>query len=103
MAAILWLDRERRYFISSASNSLPASSALRTRWRQEGDYATQVELNVSQPNAVELYYLICSRIDRHNRCRQSDFNIEKKLRTQSWAFRLNSSLLAMIIVDSWLR
>ena len=102
MAAIMWVDRDRRFFISTASSTAPSDIHTRTRWRQTNEGAQIIDVPFTQPKAVELYYSVCSKIDEHNRRRQDDLNIEKKLQTKSWAFRVNSTLLSMIVVDSWL-
>jgi hypothetical protein len=49
-----------------------------------------------------MYYSTRAQIDRHNRCRQDDLMLERKIGTQHWSFRINCSLLGMIIVDAWL-
>ena len=61
-----------------------------------------MKLTVPQPKVGELYYSACAQVDRHNRCRQDDLNLEKKVGTKDWSFRVNCSLLSMVIVDSWL-
>ena len=102
MAAILWVDRDHRYLVTTASDTNRVQRNTRVRWKQESNGALPVEVEFSQPNAVQIYYDVCGKIDMHNRCRQDDLNIEKKVHTQSWALRLNSTLLAMVIVDLWL-
>ena len=61
-----------------------------------------VDLEVRQPKASELYYSACAMVDRHNRCRQDDLDLEKKLGTQDWSKRFNMSLLGICIADTWL-
>ena len=103
MAAIVWADRDRRYVISTASSTIPSTSSERTRWREHSDGSvTRINIPIVQPKIIELYYSTASRIDRHNRSRQNDLSIERKIKTRSWSFRVNSSLLAMIVVDSWM-
>lgn len=102
MMALMWVDRARRYFISTTSGSMPGKPYCRTRWRQLEDGPQRVELTVPQPEVCEIYYSACAQIDRHNRCRQQVLNMEKKVRTQDWSFRVNTSLLSMCIVDAWL-
>jgi len=102
MLAVLWVDRERRYFISTASCTLPGRPCDRVRWRQVGDHAERVVLTVPQPLVVETYYQCCAQIDRHNRCRQDDLRLEHKLVTHDWSMRVNLSLLGMCVVDAWL-
>jgi len=106
MLAFCWMDRDRRYFISSCSSLDAGTPYSRTRWRQvdTADSANpeRVELTIPQPKCAETYYNTCGLIDRHNRCRQDDLKIEKKLRTTKWDVRVNMSIFAMIVVDTWL-
>jgi hypothetical protein len=37
------------------------------------------ELVVPEPLAGELYYTACAQIDRQNRCRQADLELDKKV------------------------
>ena len=67
--AVLWMDRDRRHFISTASTVLEGTSYTRLRWRQTDDGLERVELVVPQPQVVEQYYSTCAQIDRHNTCR----------------------------------
>ena len=77
----------------------------RTRWRQvdvtPNSDAERVDLLIPQPKAAEVYYNSCAAIDQHNRCRQDDLILETKFVTHNWSRRVNISLLAMCIVDSW--
>ena len=63
---------------------------------------TLLKKTVAIPNVCETYYSACAAVDRHNICRQQDLNLEKKFRTKRWSLRVNTSILAMVIVDSWL-
>ena len=56
---------------------------------------------IDQPKSCELYYACCAMVDRHNRCRQADLKLERKLVTKDWSKRLNISLLSICIVDTW--
>jgi Transposase IS4 len=102
MKAMVWLDRERRYFISTASSAAEVSPYTRRRWRQLEAGLEKVEIVVPQPAVTELYYSCCTKIDQHNRCRQADLEIEKVFQVKERGFRVSFSLLAMIIVDSWM-
>jgi hypothetical protein len=105
MLAFCWMDRDRRYFISSASSLQPGRVYTRHRWRQVSDELNaapeRVELEIPQPKAAEIYYDACGMIDRHNRCRQDDLMLERKLGTMDWSMRVNTSILGMCIVDAW--
>jgi len=102
LMAVVWVDRERRYFIASASSTIPGKPYTRLRWRQGDESAARVTLTVPQPQVAETYYCCCSQIDRHNRCRQDDLQLEDKIVTHDWSMRVNLSLLGMCIVDSLL-
>lgn len=102
IAALIWVDRDRRYFISSALSTNAGEIRTRKRWTQTDDGALPVNITYRQPELVDYYYSVCGRIDHHNRCRQADLISEKKVQTKSYAFRDNSTILSMIIVDCWL-
>jgi hypothetical protein len=82
MMAMVWLDRERRYFISTASSGVEGSPYTRTRWRQLDSGPARVEVVVPLPEVVELYYSCCARIDEHNRCRHADLEMEKRFQVK---------------------
>jgi hypothetical protein len=100
--AMSWLDRERRYFVATAYSAAEGEPYRRVRWRQLADGPERITITVPQPELAEVYYSCCASIDRHNRCRQADLGIEKSFQVKEWSFRVNSSLLAMIVVDTWL-
>jgi hypothetical protein len=102
MMAAVWMDRERRYFVSTAGTTLNGALIYRSRWRQLENGVERVDLELSQPQFVEQYYSACSAVDRHNRCRQADLKLEQKVKTHDWSYRVNMSLLGICIVDSWL-
>lgn len=102
IAAVLWVDRERRYFVATAGNCLPGSKIYRERWRRVNDSTVKIITETDIPQIAETYYEAASQIDRHNRCRQHDLNLEKKFQVREWSIRVNTSLLAVCIVDAWL-
>jgi hypothetical protein len=106
LGAFVWMDRERRYFISSAGSLEDGTPYVRCRWRQVDQTPNaapeQVMFSIMQPKIAELYYSTCAAIDKHNRLRQDDLRIEKKIETKDWSTRVNLSIFSMIIVDTWL-
>ena len=106
LMAFVWMDRDRRYFIASSSSFADGLPHVRQRWRQVDTTlnadAERIELTVPQPKACEIYYRACGKIDGHNRHRQATLMLETKLPTQDWSKRVNMSLFAMTVVDSWL-
>ena len=106
LMAFVWMDRDRRYFIASASSLQAGLPHVRTRWRQVDSRlnaeAERVEVTVQQPKACETYYSACGKIDGHNRHRQATLMLENKLPTQEWSRRVNMTLFGMLVVDAWL-
>ena len=106
LLAFVWSDRDRRYFISTCSSLAAGHVIERTRWKQV-DHTPNAEperrnLTITQPKACEQYYSACSNIDRHNRSRQSNLMMEKKVRCNTFKKRLNTTLFAMVgPVDGW--
>ena len=105
MMAMVWADRDRRYFISTCSSSSPGTMILRHRWRQRdltpNANPVKEQVRIPQTQAGELFYSGCQAIDKHNRVRQEQLNLEKKVQTMSWSNRANHSLLGMCFVDAY--
>ena len=106
MMAVVWCDRERRYFIATTGSMEAGMPYVRLRWRQtDPDLqapAEQMELTVDQPHVCEVYYESCGKIDQHNRHRHDTLKLEHKLRTKWWYSRVWQTILGMIFVDTWL-
>jgi hypothetical protein len=107
LLSFAWVDRDRRYFISSASNVRQAEDSIERRRLRQVDQASDalpeyVDLSINQPNCSSLYYDNCSMIDRHNRIRQDELRIERKLGTKHWHVRVNMTLFSMCVVDAYL-
>eukprot|EP00977_Amphora_coffeiformis_P022944 scaffold11978_cov153-Amphora_coffeaeformis.AAC.1 len=106
LISFAWVDRNRRYFVSTVSNLREAAPISRTRLRQvdqEPNAAPEpVHLSIRQPQASKIYYDNCGRIDQHNRIRQADLKVERKYGTNDWSLRVNLSLFSICVVDSYL-
>lgn len=105
LLAFVLRDRDRRYFISNCSSLAEGKPVSRERWRQMvKDNVTppeKVHVTFPQPQAADLYYESCAKIDQHNRDRQATLGIERKFKTHDWSKRVNLTILSMCIVDSW--
>ena len=75
LIAMMWCDRDRRYFIGYAEGVEKAEPIFRTCWhRVEKDEVSppkKVTLEIPQPQMSKTYYDICGAIDQHNRQRQA--------------------------------
>lgn len=77
LMAICWVDRNRRCFISSAGSSVNGPPVVRKRWQEGSEGAELRTITTNIPLAVNDYYGAAGIIDRHNRVRQDDLNLEK--------------------------
>ena len=104
MLSFVWMDRDRRYFIASASSLDSGIPYSQNRWHQvslELDALPEnVELTIPQPKVTEVYYRTCGVIDQHNRHRQDNLKTEKKLETKKWDMRVNLTIFSMIVVGT---
>lgn len=105
LLAFVWRDRDRRYFIASRSSMAEGTPVSRDLWRQlVKDRTTppeKVTIRIPQPQAAELYYEVCGKIDNHNRDRQATLGLERKLKTHDWSKRVNLTILSMCMADAW--
>ncbi len=102
IGTFLWVDRERRYFVTSVGTTLPGTNIYREKWRKIGNLSKRIVTETAIPQIAETYYAAASQIDRHNHCCQQDLHLEKKFKVREWSMRVNTSLLDIRIVDSWL-
>jgi len=100
LIALMCVEREQRYFISSTSISMPGEPYDHVRWRQMPENAEQFALSFKPHQVAQAYYECCAQTDRRTRCRQNDLRLEHKLATHDWSMRVNLSLLGMCIVGS---
>ncbi len=102
LGAMVWIDKVRQYFISIAGSFVWGIPYQQCRWRQVNQEPNaapqQVMFTIRQPKIAEMYYTTCGAIDRHNRLRQDDLRIEKKIETKDWSWRVNLSIFSMIVV-----
>ena len=92
--AFVWVEKDRRYFISNSSSLKPVLFYTRYRLRQ-ADYIPNtdpvcVEFEINHPRVSKIYYSINSRIDESNRTRQDYFLLNRKLQTKYWSIKVNT-------------
>ena len=78
LMSLVWVDRERRYFIATTDSMREGRPYSRHRWRQQQKVDSnappdRVEVTIPQPEVCETYYEVCAKIDQHNRHRQDTF------------------------------
>ena len=106
LMSFVWVDRDRRYFISTCSSLEEGTKISRMRWTQADKRLNaepeRQERNISQPKAAEMFYTAAGKIDQHNRHRQDSLRLERKLQTTDWSKRVNITLFGMTVVDAYL-
>ena len=106
LLAFVWVDRNRRYFISTCSSLKQTTPIVRNRWKQMDATANaepdRMHLEIAQPEASDQYYGACQKIDQHNGCRQGQLKIERKIQTKQWHLRVATPLLGNCVVDAYL-
>ena len=75
LLSFVWVDRDRRYFVSTCSSLDAGADIIRTRWTQADKSLNaepiRQERDIPQPKAAETYYKAAGKIDQHNRHRQA--------------------------------
>ena len=107
LLAFVWVDRDRRYFIATAGSLSKGKPIQRIKWTQVDKDTPNAEparvgIEIAQPEAAEMYYSACGKIDQHNQHRQASLMLETKLKTLNWNMRLNLTVFGMCVVDSFL-
>ena len=102
MMALMLVDRDRKYFISTALTSQMTKNIYRHRWRMVDGVAKKITTSIDIPEVADAYFSAASKVYQHNRCRQDDLDIEKKFEVKEWSMRVNSTLLGLCAVDAWL-
>ena len=78
MMALMFADRGRKHFISTALTSRITKTAERLRWRTiEGVRSERIMTRIGIPEATGAYFSAAIKVDQHDRCRQNDIGIEK--------------------------
>ena len=81
--ALVWFDRDQRYFISNTSYLKPGMPYARDKLRQVDDStnvdSVHVEFDINQPRVARRYYFRNPKIDESNRMRKNDFQLKRKL------------------------
>lgn len=74
--------------MGSNNSGLPKSLAT-SRWSIKNAEPVNINLEIPQLQATEVYYSICSMIDWSNGLCQDDLEIEQILGTQKWSTQVN--------------
>ena len=107
MYAFVWVDCNRRYFITNTSSLSHGTPYKIFQKRQVApieyqELPVRVEFTINQPKAAEMYYNTRGKIDNHNRRRNDTLRLERKVDTKDWYKQVNQIILGMIVVDTFL-
>lgn len=59
------------------------------------------ERAVPRPTVISEYFADSNKIDIHNQVRQGELKLEKRWKTKDCWFRLDTTLIGMIVTDAW--
>ena len=104
--AISWVDRNRRFFVTTTCGIREGGGVFRKRLRQLDKSGRAppdtVIIEVAQPKAIATYYKGARTIDRHNRIHADELRMDRNLATRHWDKRFNLGVLGIICVDAYL-
>ena len=107
MYVFVWVDCNRRCFITKTSSLSHGTPYTRVRKRrvapiESQEPPVQVEFAINQPKAAEMYYHTCVKINHHNRRCHDTLRLEREVDNNDWSKRVNQSILGMILVNTFL-
>lgn len=102
LLAIAWAARNRRYFVGTSTTTAKTEINSRVMRRKCDNIAMCVEIPVTRPSPVKQYFENSDTTDYDNCYWQDVLNLENKIEVLKWSFRVNSTLLRIIIEDAWL-
>ncbi|KAL9179705.1 hypothetical protein ACHAXT_008995 [Thalassiosira profunda] len=104
LIAWAWMDRNRRFFVSTCCGLAEGTEIFRERYRQTSEDpqadAERVAIEVRQPKAVETYYNGAGVIDGINKTHAAELRADRCLATKDWARRANFGVWGQSCVDS---
>ncbi len=107
MHAVGWYDRTLKTIITNVGTSRPGTPSVRNRHRilfdtvRQCEITQQYQIAVPRPYFIELLYSCFSNVDIHDHLRQGSLALHIVWKTKSWWQRLFSTVLGIIIVDSY--
>lgn len=90
IGAVLWVDSERRYFVTKTGTTLPGHSIFSGRWRRVVNVSKKSKTETNILEVMEQYCGASSRINRCNRCHQDDLKLEKNFQVKETSLRVSS-------------
>ena len=105
MMMFVWVDCNRKYFVTIIESLEKGHTFLRHKWCQVNEDVNAEEqmeqLDNHKTLEVDIYYAMCSYIDWNNQRRCDDINLEKKLRTHNWYWRVKMSIFGVSVFDTY--
>lgn len=102
LVAVAWWDKKLKMFISTAGTNARAPDHERVRYRLKPNGEYEIYKKYTQISSIPYeYFSFAQKVDVHNHRRQGILAMERALSTRSWAFRIVSTLLGVIMVDAY--
>mmetsp|Transcript_16204 Transcript_16204/g.37447 ORF Transcript_16204/g.37447 Transcript_16204/m.37447 type:complete len:323 (-) Transcript_16204:327-1295(-) len=65
------------------------------------EYGNLQSRAIMRPDVISRYFKVSDKIDNHNKSRQSDLGLERLWLTKNCWFRLSTTFLGIVAVDTW--
>lgn len=98
LLVVIWTDREPRFFFCSAGTYNDAAPVVRDIMRIITDRHAKPKFQSPYRRFLKTYYTVCYLIDRHNRSRQQDLNLEKQIQDEKVVY--NASQFSSCYIHS---
>lgn len=103
LLAVGWWDKALKCLVATGGTNLPATPHLRVRYiLQEDGTSKRIEKATTISAVPHEYFSYAQKVDVHNHRRQGILAMERNISTRSWAFRIVSTVLGMIMVDAYM-
>ncbi len=106
LVAMSWVDRNRRFFITTTCGIGEGETIMRKRLRQLNKSGRaqpdKIIIDVDVPKAIKMYYEGAGTIDHHNRIRAAKLRMDRNLATKHWDKRFNLGVLGIVCVNAYL-
>jgi hypothetical protein len=101
--AAVWNDAKPKFLISTRGTTIPADPVVRTRVVLDEDgNINKNEYQVPRPLMIKEFFDAFNAVDTNDQYRQGILRIEENWRTHRWDMRTFSTVLGVIVVNSYL-
>jgi hypothetical protein len=102
LLASVWVDPHCIHLIHGSRAPMQRQRYRQMNHEDPNTDAELIHLESAQPTACEVCYNACGMIDRHNRYRRDNLDLENKIQMQDWANRFSMLPFGIYVVAALL-